>query len=350
MTTRDPKTIGAKRIGTAARQSVAASQESWVKTDYLLPGKSIPLVVQPAVDGINFLSWSAANKEYIDNLLLQHRALLFRNFNVENVNDFEQFVIATSDGGLLEYRDRSTPRDELGDKTYSSTIHPADQYIHLHNEGTYWITWALKIFFSCLKVPSERGETPIADVRKVYERIDPEIRDRFAAKKMMLVRNYNEGFGLPWQEVFQATDRAEVEEYCRQNLIDFEWKSGDRLRTRQVRPAIRKHPRTGDAVWFNHAAFFHVTSLEPAARDALMSEFGEEGLPYNTYYGDGEPIEPSVAEHLRDAYLQEKIVFPWQKGDILMLDNMSVAHGREPYVGDRLVVVGMTEPYTGNEG
>jgi alpha-ketoglutarate-dependent taurine dioxygenase len=70
-------------------------------------------------------------------------------------------------------------------------------------------------------------------------------------------------------------------------------------------------------------------------------------LPYNTYYGDGQPIEDSVVEELREAYRQETVAFPWQPGDILMMDNMLVAHGRNPFTGPRKILVGMGEPYNG---
>ena len=78
-------------------------------------------------------------------------------------------------------------------------------------------------------------------------------------------------------------------------------------------------------------------------RDALVGEFGEEGLPYNTCYGDGTPIEPEVVAQIRDAYEQEKVLFKWQAGDVALIDNMSVAHAREPYEGERMVVVSMTD-------
>src|SRR6185295_14100684 len=95
------------------------------------------------------------------------------------------------------------------------------------------------------------------------------------------------------------------------------------------------HPNTGEEVWFNHAAFFHVSTLDPIVRDVLLETIGEENLPNNTYYGDGSPIESSVLEEIRAAYAQEIVAFPWQEGDILMLDNMLVAHGRSPYSGPR---------------
>ncbi len=335
------KKMASKSIGSIRRKSVGTSEQDLIKIGKLGQG-TIPCLIEPAIEGVDLIEWATHNRDRVEELLSEHRALLFRGFNINDVDTFQNFVSATSDGQPLEYRDRSTPRTTKGNRVYTSTVHPADQRINLHNEGTYWNKWALRIYFCCLKAPEQGGATPIADVRRVYDRIDSEIRDRFVAKKMMLVRNYNDGFGLRWQEVFQMDDKDEVEKYCSENNIELEWKDGDRLKTRQVRPAVRIHPTTNEPVWFNHAAFFHYTTLEPTMRDALLGEFGQEGLPYNTCYGDGTPIEPEVAEHLRNAYEQEKIIFPWQEGDVTLLDNMCIAHAREPYVGEREVVVAMT--------
>ena len=139
-------------------------------------------------------------------------------------------------------------------------------------------------------------------------------------------------------------DKAAVEQYCLKSGIDCEWKSDDRLRTRQVRPAVARHPRTGERSWFNHAAFFHVSTLDPSIREALLEEFEEDELPSNTYYGDGSTIEPSVLDEIRDAYTQEAISFPWERQDVLVLDNIYTAHSRSPYEGERKVLVGMADP------
>lgn len=334
-----------KKLGTITRKN-KISQDTLIETEQLLPEISIPLVVKPAIAGVDLLEWAASNKEAIEAFLLKHRALLFRNFNLNTTALFNEFVKLTSSGQLLEYRDRSSPRHEVGDKIYTSTDYPAEQSIFLHNEGTYWLTWPLKIYFGCLIAAQQGGETPIADCRKIFQRIHPKIREKFIEKKVLYVRNYNDGFGLTWQTVFQTRDKAVVEEYCRRNAIEFEWKDGDRLRTRQVRQAVAKHPKTDELVWFNHATFFHVSTLEPTLRDALLAEFRESDLPNNTYYGNGSPIEPEVLEELRAAYQQEMVLFPWQQGDLLMLDNMSVTHGRSPFVGTRKVVVGMADPFT----
>ena len=160
----------------------------------------------------------------------------------------------------------------------------------------------------------------------------------------MYVRNFGDGFGLGWQTVFQTEDKGAVEEHCRKSGIEVEWKESNRLRTRAVRPALTKHPRTGELLWFNHATFLHVSTLAPEIQSELLAEFDEQDLPSNTYYGDGTTIEPEVLDHLRALYDRHTVRFPWQQGDVLVLDNMVVAHGRAPYQGERKILVGMSEP------
>jgi alpha-ketoglutarate-dependent taurine dioxygenase len=327
------------------RKSIQVSSSNLIETGYLQPGLEIPFVIQPAVGNIDLLAWTSNNLETIEVLLLKHKALLFRNFKITTVARFNEFVKATTKEALLAYCDRSSPRHEVGDKIYTSTDYPAEQSIFLHNENSYALTFPGKIYFCCLQVAQQGGETPIADTRKIWQRLNPEICDCFLAKQIMYVRNYNDGFGLSWQTVFQTKDKTVVEDYCHKNQIEFEWKDNNRLRTRQVRPAVIKHPITGEISWFNHAAFFHVSTLEPTIRDALLAEFEIEDLPHNTYYGDGTAVAPSILEEIRSAYQQETVIFPWEAGDILLLDNLSVAHGRKPFVGARKVLVGMAESW-----
>ncbi|HEV2863283.1 MAG TPA: TauD/TfdA family dioxygenase [Pyrinomonadaceae bacterium] len=344
--TRDAELLkpGLRKLGATVRKAVRLSEGGLINAAPLREDRSLPLVVRPAVNGVNLLEWAAGSRDFIEGRLLEHGGLLFRGFSLKGADEFERFIEAVSDE-VLEYRERSSPRLHVGGKIYTSTEYPADQSIFVHNENSYQSVFPVKIFFHCATAPAEGGETPIADCRRVLARLSPSVRDRFAEKGWMYVRNFGHGFGLPWQTVFQTTDKAEVEAYCRARGIEVEWKEGDRLRTRAVRPAITRHPRTGEPAWFNHATFFHVSTLEPLIRDALLAEFRTEDLPTNTYYGDGSPIEPSVLEELRQLYREETVSFAWEQGDVMMLDNMLTAHGRRPYAGPRKVLVGMSEPF-----
>jgi alpha-ketoglutarate-dependent taurine dioxygenase len=325
--------------------AIPVSQEGLVRMGPLPGYGPLPLVIEPAVDGLDVAAWARNNRDLIDERLTRHGALLFRGFDLRTVAAFERFTSAASNE-MIEYRDRSSPRHEVAAKIYTSTDYPPDQRIFPHNEQSYSRTFAQRLLFFCMTPAREGGRTPVADCRKVLERIRPETRQRFIEKKWMYVRNFGDGFGLDWESVFLTSNRGEVEEHCRATGIECEWKSGNRLRTRQVRPVMARHPRTGEMVWFNHLTFFHVSTLPPAVRAALTSTFADEDLPNNTFYGDGSPIEPEVLEELRQAYLDELISFDWRASDVLLIDNMLTAHAREPYVAPRRVLVAMTDPHT----
>lgn len=72
-----------------------------------------------------------------------------------------------------------------------------------------------------------------------------------------------------------------------------------------------------------------------------MGLLGKDKFPRNAYYRDGSEIEEESLEAIRQAYEQERIVFIWQKGDVMILDNRLIAHSRNPFKGNRKVVVAM---------
>jgi hypothetical protein len=176
--------------------------------------------------------------------------------------------------------------------------------------------------------------------------MSPEIKDPFVQKGVMYVRNFHSGTGpgSSWQNSFATASKSAVEKFCQQAGMDFEWRSGDRLRIREVRPAVATHPKTGESVWFNQAELFHPSVLGDEVYEALLTTMNIDELPVNAFYGDGTPIELPVLREIRRLYQQEAVVFPWQKGDILLLDNMLASHGRMPFVGPRIILVAMGEP------
>lgn len=331
-----------KPLPAGRRKSIVQSYERLIKTSFLTAG-TLPLVIQPDQDNLILSDWVRSNRAFIEAHLQRHGGLLFRGFGLTSQSDFEDLLEALA-LPLMRYFEGATPRTELGDHIYTSTEFPADQSIALHNELTYVTTWPMKILFFCQQPAASGGATPIADVRKVLRRLSPAVVGRFLEHGWMLVRNFGD-LGLSWQTSFHTQASGEVEAYCRQARIEWEWRSGSRLRTKQARRAIAMHPRTGEEVWFNHVAFWHVSSLVEAAREAMRDFFSEEELPYNTYYGDGSPIEDEVVEEIREAYRKERVEFGWERGDLLLLDNMLVAHGRNPFAGERQILVAMGEPY-----
>lgn len=306
----------------------------------------LPIVVLPNNDSDGFLGIDELHTIVNENLYTAG-AMLFRGFNLYAENDFEQ-VCKSFGYDLLNYEFGSTPRQKISGKVYTTTEYPAHQSIPLHNEQAYTNNWPLKIWFFCIQAAETQGATPIADSRKVYAQIDPAIRKRFAEKQLQYVRNYGAGLDVSWQDTFNTTDRAAVDAFCKQQNIKCLWKDDGELRTTQICQGVAQHPQTHDWVWFNQAHLFHVSNLPETSRDVLLSIVDKEDLPRNVYYGDGTEIEDSILDEVRGVLAENEVTFPWQNGDLLMLDNMLFAHGRQPFTGERKVVVAMAQDYQSN--
>lgn len=308
---------------------------------------ALPLVIEH--DGVAVIDLIESQRARLRAALVEHGSLLFRGFDVGGVDGLDRVVRALS-GSPLTYSEASSPRSKIKGQVYTSTDYPQEEEIFLHNESSYRATWPLTLFFYCVQPPDTQGATPLADVRRVYEEIDPAVRAEFARRKWMLVRNFHEDFGASWQHVYSTGERDEVAAYCAANGIEVEWQPGNGLRTKAVRDAIHYRPGSSVPRWFNHAAFFHVSTLNKELREGLLAMFGEEGLPANSYYGDGGVIPDDVMDHLRAAYRRATVRFDYRHDDVLVVDNMTAAHGREPFTGPRKIAVAMAEPYSALAG
>lgn len=323
----------------------AASKPSLdqVRVAPLLADGPMPLQVTPDRVALDLGIWLEGQREWVEKVLVERGALLFRGFERASIEGFQGLAESLS-GDLMDYTERSTPRRRVQSKVFTSTEYPADQEIPLHNENSYAHLWPMKIWFSCVRAAAEGGATPIADSRRVLAQIPEATRERFRRFGVLYQRNYTRSLGLSWQEAYQTDRVADVEEYLASHGARWEWKGKDHLQALHVRPAEVSHPHTGEPLWFNQAHLFHVSSLAPEVRKHLQSLLREEELPRHAYYGDGRPILDEDLEAIRRAYRHAEICFSWREGDVLLLDNMLVSHGRQPFSGERRIVVAMADP------
>ncbi len=312
-----------------------------VKAGFLVPGEALPLVITPAREGADLGAWAAEHRDWIEQSLFHHGAVLFRGFGIGSPADFERAAGAICPDLFGEYGD--LPREGVSGRVYASTPYPANKAILFHNESSHLPRWPQKQFFCCLQPSETGGETPLLDIREVARSLDRAVFDRFAEKGLAYVRNFCEGIDVSWQHFFKTEDKAVVEKVCAEGGMRCEWVKGKTLRIEQKAHAVVRHRRTGDVVFFNQVQLHHPFCLDPATRKSLVALFKEDGLPRNVRYGDGTPIEDSVMADLDRLYWQKAKSFPWEKGDLIMLDNMRVAHARKPFTGARKIVVAMGE-------
>lgn len=246
-------------------------------------------------------------------------------------------------GALFAYTYRSTPRSTVDGLVYTSTEYPAPQEIPLHNEMSYAARWPRRLWFSCVAPATTGGATTIADGAAVYARLPSTLRARFERHGVEYRRRYGPHLDLSWQVAFQSDDRAEVEAECRRQGLVHEWVGDGELITRGVRPASLVHPRSGATIWFNQAHLFHPASLGTEARGALVDSLGRGRLPRDARFGDGTEIPDDDVAAIHDAYATSTVDVAWRAGDLLVLDNEWIAHGRRPFTGPRRVVVAMSQ-------
>jgi alpha-ketoglutarate-dependent taurine dioxygenase len=300
--------------------------------------------LQPGGDVEDVHQLISANESAISQRLLDHGALLFRGFGATTVAGFARFLDALG-MARMDYVYRSTPRTALAPGVYTATEYPAAREIPMHNENSYQRQWPLKVAFCCLQPAAVGGETPLADMHGVSARIGRELLDEFEQRQVRYVRHYRNCVDLSWQGVFQTQDPQQVAEYCATHGIAHEWIDATVLRTVQVCQGAAYHPATGECVFFNQAHLFHSSSLDASVHQALLEVYGPELLPRHAYYGDGAEIAIEQLETVRTAFAEEQVAFAWQAGDILLLDNMRVAHGRRPFTGSRSVLAALLDPY-----
>lgn len=306
------------------------------------PVHGLPLGVRAKSSETKLEDWVKQQSDYVESCLTDKGAVLFRGFQVSTAEDLEGIVTSLTPE-LVNYIEGSSPRMRITNKVYTSTEYPPEFDISLHNELSYAHRWPGKLFFLCLHEPQSGGETPIADSRKIFQLLDKAVLEKFLQLGVKYVRNLHggRGVGLSWQTVFETEDKAEVERYCQEGKIEFAWTRRGGLRTSQIRPAAVKYPKTGEMLWFNQVDQWHPSNLPAASRQAMHSLMKEADLPINAYYGDGSPLEAEVLTEIRRAVGQATVKNPWRAGDVLLVDNMLVAHGRSSYVGPRKIVLAM---------
>lgn len=332
----------------------------------------LPLVLEPTADAHpeTIARVLDANRALIDARLLTHGAILLRGVDIHEPIEFERIAKSLAPHLKNDYLGTS-PRDAVTEYVFNASELPPFYPIPQHCEMSFVKEPPVRLMFSCLIAPeSEGGETPLCDFGAVYRDLDPEVRARFDARGVRNIRNYAGPEGgapmgpwqlKPWHALFGTTDKAAVEATCRANDFEFTWLPGGKLRLVNTQPATRKHPVSGETVWFNHSQVFHLSQApgefgriakrQDALRMGALTLFaktlvGAQRLlkddadqAMHCTFGDGTPIPDADMEAVRDAIWKNLRTFRWRRGDVVLIDNFAVSHGRLPYRGPRKVVV-----------
>jgi len=304
------------------------------------PGK-LPMLSAEA--GGNAARWAAEHRNALRAFVAEHGSLLVRGLGLRDAAETEAVFRQLGGGSLMTETEAFAPRRRYAQGVYSSSYWPPNQPMCVHQELSYVLKFPSLMLFACLTAPTDGGATPVADAAAVLQALPAELVDRFERVGWLLVRNYNDEIGASIAEAFGADDRRAVESYCRANAVKFEWQPNGGLRTWQRRSAVVRHPRTGQRCWFNQIAFLNEWTMDPELREYLVDIYGEDGLPFNTRFGNGDPIGADVIQLINEVHEENTARERWQSGDLMLVDNVRTAHGRERFEGPREVLVAMAD-------
>ena len=326
---------------------------------YTINNKLLPLVIEPKNRSMlleDLLLLIRQNNDYFRQILSKQGGLLLRNFPIHDIDAFSAIIEALKLGNFLDYIGGDSPREKVKGGVYTSTEAPPSIKIPLHNELSFVKNYPKHIYFYCAIPPEKAGETIIADARSVLTTMKKEDKDRFVKEGikyvscyygksivMDLLNKYQRSH-KPWKDVFETEDRKEVESKCKETDFAYKWHN-DWIQISQTRPATLIHPETGEEVWFNQA---HLYDFNPKLLGlwrylaAKAFYFRPHTRLHEVAFANNTPIPRKDLYTVMETLDTNTIYFPWQKNDVMILDNILSMHGRAPFTGKRRVYAAMT--------
>ena len=181
------------------------------------------------------------------------------------------------------------------------------------------------------------GETIVTDMRAVTSELQQNgIVERFEANGGVLYEKtfwsavYSDDHmqGFTWQRAFGVEDKASVERHLGSVGANFKWLEDDTLKVSNIEPVLRQHGLSDEALWFNgvhtnnSSYYIHAQHIDTS-----------RGSPMDTFFGNGSSIPEEILAQIRGSFWRHSVPLRLCETDLLVVDNMLVAHGRMSWPG-----------------
>jgi alpha-ketoglutarate-dependent taurine dioxygenase len=317
--------------------------------------RKLPAIIT-AEAGESLESLMASSRTELTAIQAQHGAILFRGFGLTSAEQFRAAADLWFKSGLRDYVGGVSPRGQVMSGVYESTKFPAHLRIPQHNEMAYLPDPPRELAFFCEIEPTVGGETPLADSRVIYQLIPDGIREallrsgiayhRYLNGPRMTLNHRNRHriakLHTSWMAAFSTDDPKVVEKALTETGSQVEWDREGGAKIANTLPAFRTHPESGEMLWFNQIATFLSSPRSTGLWRWLLYQAAFPVAlvrPFHATFGDGKPITIAQLNLIHEAIDAATIRFQWQRGDLLLVDNFLVTHGRMPYRGDRRILV-----------
>jgi alpha-ketoglutarate-dependent taurine dioxygenase len=325
----------------------------------LLPGKTVPLFIAPRPGMLGslpaFIDWTRQHRTILDALILQFGGIVLRGFPLATPEHFS-VVSELFPAYGLGYTGGQSPRKTVTGKVMEATQLAGNLKIFLHQEMAYMNTYPPRIAFFCVKPAETGGETIIGPMREVTERLSTSIRERLEKHGVRGIRNYapvgsSEGKPVtdhpdnrPWDHGFGTDDCSQVEATCASMRVEPHWNDDGSLTVVSYTDGVTTHPVTGERFYRTilHTTYSTYDRL-PGGAELRQKMIDAKKLPTGYAFGNGEEITSEEAEAIHAIFQDVEVRWPWQRGDVMILDNLQVAHGRSPFTGERETLVALLD-------
>jgi Taurine catabolism dioxygenase TauD, TfdA family len=344
------------RISTELPFSADDSMET-----YYVNQEKLPFVISPKTRQMtlsDFQDWAKTHRAELQHVLHTQGAILMRGLPVSQPEDFATVVKAVLNKELIDYKGEGSRR-RIVQGVYTSTEAPPEFKIPLHNEFSCTVNPVDYICFYCEIAPKPgTGQTLLGRTEDVTEHLKktPTAWNLFENKTIKYISRHPPDGNFfarvnpthkTWPQAFETTDREEVERICARKGYSFRWQ-GDWIEVTRYVPALLGPDAYFDhPYWFNQAHLYHAN---PRIRGGSMNHLLANLLylipstrQYDVEFEDGSPITKEAVYEIYDVLDANTILFDWEKGDVLILDNRRTLHGRAPSSGSRKILTTMIQ-------
>ncbi|WP_186093751.1 TauD/TfdA family dioxygenase [Burkholderia gladioli] len=331
--------------------SDTAASAAALETEILRPEHDFMMMVRAEAGTGTPADWARQHRDFLRESLLKYGAVLIRGLQCDR-DSFSE-LSRVLEPKAIDYKGGIGPRRIVAEEVFTSTDLPPEASLASHNEMSYGGYWPMRVLFFCEQQPEDRGQTTICDARRLLKSLPAALRTRLAETGVQYTRNISpRGPVKSIEQTFGTTDHGEIEAFCAERGIRATWLADDHLQLRQHTPAIRRHPLTGDEVFFNTLALWHPVYW----RDVLKRAFPDAADPsdedemwQNSHFGDGKPFDDEDIRAVLRAYEEQEFAVEWQPSDIVYIDNMLASHGRRVFSGKRSILASFRAPMTAQQ-
>lgn len=302
--------------------------------------QDFPLIIEASAQESDAAQWIADQRQSLLTQLGSHGAILLRGFNLTTDKDFDT-AISAFNLPVFTYEESlsNAVRSNRTKKVFTANEAPAEIEIFLHHEMAQTPVYPSKLFFFCEQAPGSGGATPLCRSDLLLARMKTRMPEFVSKCQDLGVRYTNvmpgtadakSGQGRSWKSTLSCENEFQAEQRLAELGYSWEWQKDESLRvTTPVLPAI-KTLESGVEVFFNQLIAAFMGWKDARNQKQKSVRFGDDSEIMES------DLQAVAAEAARMTYDLQ-----WQNGDMALVDNFLVMHGRRPFTGQRRVLASL---------